>query len=61
MTNLAITTTPVKLSDATLSELPEDIKRPNYDRAALKPGIVHIGLRASGVVSASLDANGRST
>ena len=44
MTNLAITTTPVKLSDATLSELPEDIKRPNYDRAALKPGIVHIGL-----------------
>ena len=34
----------MKLTNATLSALPEAIKRPQYDRAALTPGIVHIGL-----------------
>lgn len=33
----------MKLSNATLSQLPEQIGRPHYDRAQLKPGIVHIG------------------
>ncbi|MEO1951726.1 mannitol dehydrogenase Rossmann domain-containing protein, partial [Thioclava sp.] len=31
------------LSNDTLSELPADVARPGYDRAALTPGIVHIG------------------
>ena len=34
----------ISLSDATLNELPETFARPTYDRAALTPGIVHIGL-----------------
>ena len=34
----------IRLSDATLKDLPESIARPVYDRAALTPGIVHIGL-----------------
>lgn len=34
----------MKLSGATLPELPAGIKRPSYDRSALTPGIVHIGL-----------------
>lgn len=34
----------IKLSNATLNELPEEISRPTYDRSALTPGIVHIGL-----------------
>lgn len=34
----------MKLSRQTLSNLPEDVQRPTYDRAALTPGIVHIGL-----------------
>ncbi|MCB1433259.1 MAG: mannitol dehydrogenase family protein [Alphaproteobacteria bacterium] len=34
----------VKLSNATLNQLPEAVKRPGYDRARLSPGIVHIGL-----------------
>jgi len=34
----------IRLSDATLSALPETIARPAYDRTALTPGIVHIGL-----------------
>lgn len=34
----------MKLSNATLGQLPEAIKRPNYDRSGLRPGIVHIGL-----------------
>ena len=34
----------IRISDATLNELPETIARPTYDRAALTPGIVHIGL-----------------
>ncbi|MEM9011723.1 MAG: mannitol dehydrogenase family protein [Pseudomonadota bacterium] len=38
------TAAPVPLSDATLAALPADVLRPRYDRAALSPGIVHIGL-----------------
>ena len=34
----------IRLSDSVLSSLPESIKRPTYDRSALTPGIVHIGL-----------------
>lgn len=34
----------MKLCNAALSGLPERIARPRYDRAALTPGIVHIGL-----------------
>ncbi|WP_252731400.1 mannitol dehydrogenase family protein [Lentibacter algarum] len=34
----------MKLNNATLSDLPEAILRPRYDRAGLKAGIVHIGL-----------------
>ncbi len=34
----------MKLSNATLKDLPETIKRPTYDRARLTAGIVHIGL-----------------
>ncbi|GLT07933.1 mannitol 2-dehydrogenase [Sulfitobacter porphyrae] len=34
----------MKLSNATLPDLPDDILRPVYDRATLTPGIVHIGV-----------------
>ncbi|MFV0334239.1 MAG: mannitol dehydrogenase family protein [Tropicimonas sp.] len=34
----------MQLSNRTLSDLPETILRPNYDRSRLKPGILHIGL-----------------
>ena len=34
----------IPLSDATLNDLPRTIARPVYDREALTPGIVHIGL-----------------
>ncbi|MBP0481194.1 mannitol dehydrogenase family protein [Sagittula salina] len=34
----------MKLSNATLADLPKGIARPTYDRASLTPGIVHIGL-----------------
>jgi len=34
----------VKLSNATLNQLPENVERPTYDRSKLTPGIVHIGL-----------------
>ena len=34
----------MKLSDATLRDQPDGIERPTYDRSALTPGIVHIGL-----------------
>ena len=34
----------MKLSNHTLKDLPEGIGRPTYDRSALTPGIVHIGL-----------------
>jgi len=33
-----------RLSNASLAELPEDVLKPTYDRSALTPGIVHIGL-----------------
>jgi len=33
-----------KLATATLRDLPPEIRRPTYDRAAVTPGIVHIGL-----------------
>ncbi|SHJ59649.1 mannitol 2-dehydrogenase [Palleronia salina] len=33
-----------RLSNATLMDLPEGVRVPGYDRAALTPGIVHIGL-----------------
>jgi len=35
-----------RLSTATLAGLPASIRRPAYDRAALRPGIVHLGLGA---------------
>ena len=34
----------MRLSDATLPTLPGQIARPGYDRSALTPGIVHIGV-----------------
>ncbi|AHD09837.1 mannitol dehydrogenase family protein [Phaeobacter gallaeciensis] len=34
----------MKLSNDTLSQLPQTIGRPSYDRAEISPGIVHIGL-----------------
>lgn len=34
----------IRLADATLSELPPDVKRPVYDRSQLSAGIVHIGV-----------------
>ncbi|MDN2580995.1 mannitol dehydrogenase family protein [Aquibium sp. ELW1220] len=34
----------IRLSNATLAALPAAVRRPRYDRAALTPGIVHIGL-----------------
>lgn len=34
----------MKLSNATLADLPEGVSVPNYDRSTLTPGIVHIGL-----------------
>ncbi|MCV3272832.1 mannitol dehydrogenase family protein [Roseobacter sinensis] len=34
----------VRLSNATLGQLPTRVRVPRYDRAALSPGIVHIGL-----------------
>ncbi|SEW32085.1 mannitol 2-dehydrogenase [Cognatiyoonia koreensis] len=34
----------MKLSNATLNALPDTVLRPTYDRSALEPGIVHIGL-----------------
>lgn len=33
-----------KLSDATLNTLPDSVTVPHYDRSAITPGIVHIGL-----------------
>lgn len=35
-----------RLSATTLASLPATVRRPAYDRAALKPGIVHLGLGA---------------
>jgi mannitol 2-dehydrogenase len=39
-----MTESPVKLSNATLKDLPDGVLVPCYDRVALTPGIVHIGL-----------------
>jgi fructuronate reductase len=36
----------MRLSDATLHALPAAVARPRYDRAAVTPGIVHLGLGA---------------
>ncbi len=44
MGNVARDAEPVKLSNATLAQLPKAVARPHYDRAALRPGIVHIGV-----------------
>jgi fructuronate reductase len=35
-----------RLSDATLASLPASVGRPLYERAAIRPGIVHLGLGA---------------
>ena len=35
---------PVSLANATLADLPDGVQRPRYDRSALTPGIVHVGL-----------------
>lgn len=35
-----------RLSNATLDRLPAGVQRPAYDRAALQPGILHLGLGA---------------
>lgn len=34
----------IKLSNATLDQIPRNVKRPTYDRSTLTPGILHIGL-----------------
>jgi fructuronate reductase/mannitol 2-dehydrogenase len=39
-----VTAAAVPLSDRTLSDLPSEVSTPTYDRAALRPGIVHIGV-----------------
>ena len=44
MADDAKTSSLVKLSLATLAELPAEVARPRYARDALQPGIVHIGL-----------------
>ncbi len=38
-----MTPPPVRLSRATLDDLPSSVKRPRYARGDLRPGIVHIG------------------
>ena len=37
-------TKPMELSKDTLKELPKNVIVPNYDRSALRPGILHIGV-----------------
>ena len=44
MDNLPDGTDLMKLNNANLERLPEGVKRPTYDRSALKAGIVHIGV-----------------
>ncbi len=34
----------IKLSNETLGDLPSGVLRPGYDRSALTPGIIHVGL-----------------
>lgn len=35
-----------RLSQLTLAQLPADVQRPDYQRSAVKPGIVHLGIGA---------------
>ena len=44
MTDPAHNPVPIKLGHATLPVLPTSVARPDYDRAMLTPGIVHIGV-----------------
>ena len=36
----------LRLSNASLARLPGQIRRPDYDRAGIRPGIVHLGIGA---------------
>lgn len=45
-THLKNTVSAKRLGSASLSNLPEAVLRPSYDRKAVSPGIVHIGLGA---------------
>ena len=36
----------MRLSQATLDRLPADVVRPAYDRASVRPGVVHLGIGA---------------
>ena len=36
----------LRLSNASLDRLPGQIRRPNYERAGIRPGIVHLGIGA---------------
>lgn len=44
MASAALNTQAIALSEEDLPRLPSGVARPNYDRAQLRPGIVHIGL-----------------
>lgn len=44
MASSALHTNGLALSDETLAGLPASVSVPNYDRAQLRPGIVHVGL-----------------
>ena len=44
MTDVKVHEKLIKISNATLDDLPAFVERPNYDRSNLKAGIVHIGL-----------------
>jgi fructuronate reductase len=46
MTKNPTDSSPVRLSNATLDRLPARIRRPNYDRSQITPGIVHLGIGA---------------
>ena len=35
-----------RLSNATLADLPTEVESPGYDRAAVKTGVVHLGIGA---------------
>ena len=34
----------IKLNNKTLDTLPSQVKKPNYSRESLSPGIIHIGV-----------------
>lgn len=44
MDELTLMEPPIQLSERTLARLPDGVLRPRYDRAALAPGIVHVGV-----------------